>query len=95
MSKQKSKADIEKKIKNCLEKAEESPNSEITRENIRKARRLAMHFKIKLPKEAKKKFCRKCNNFFNSRNRKIRLKKGFLVFHCLNCGGISRYKAGN
>lgn len=93
MGEQKSKANIEKKITNYFEKAKKSPNSEITRENIRKARRLAMHFKIKLPKEARKKFCRKCNTLFNSRNRKIRLKRGFLVFHCLNCGGISRYKA--
>jgi ribonuclease P protein subunit RPR2 len=93
MNKQKQKEGAEKKIKALFEKAEkhaEEPDS--ARECIRKARGIAMHFNIKLPKEMRKKFCRKCCSFFTPLNRKIRVKHGFLVLKCLSCGCISKYK---
>ncbi|MFH0831767.1 MAG: hypothetical protein V1886_02785 [archaeon] len=95
MGKKNDKNKIESKIKECLQKGAEiyESNASLSRGYIRKARRLAMHFKIKLSRDARKKFCRGCNSFFNSGNCKIRIKKGFIAKQCLNCGKISRYKA--
>lgn len=94
MSKKNDKNKIVSRIREYLQKADETSADKVlfSREYIRKARRTAMHYKIKLPRETRMKFCRGCNSFFNSGNCRIRIKKGFIAKRCLHCGKISRYK---
>jgi RNase P subunit RPR2 len=93
MSKKMEKAIAERQIKRLFAKAKKSSsNSLISREFVRKARREAMHLNIKLSKETRQKFCKKCFSYFNINNCKIRIKKGFRVIKCLNCKCISRYQ---
>jgi len=57
-------------------------------EEIRKIKRLAMHYNIKL-KEKRKLFCQKC---YSSKLKIKKIKKGVKTIKCENCGKISRYK---
>jgi ribonuclease P protein subunit RPR2 len=95
MNKQREKIEAEKSIffllKKAGKKSEKDPS--LAKELIRKARRKAMHFNIKLQREIRRKFCRKCLVYFTSKNCSIRVKRGFIVLKCLNCNTISRYKA--
>jgi len=78
------KSEIEQKIKEIFSKKANS-------KEIKKIKKLAMSKNIKLGR-LKRKFCKKCYSLFNSKNSEIRIKKGFKIIKCRNCGYISRYK---
>ncbi|MFH1249438.1 MAG: hypothetical protein V1660_04785 [archaeon] len=93
MSKKKEKAIAERQIRMLFAKAKKSSfDSQISKEFVRKARKEAMHLNIKLSKETRQKFCKKCLSYFNTNNCQIRIKKGFRVIKCTNCKCLSRYK---
>lgn len=77
-----SKKEIEEYIKNVFSK-------QSSKEEVRKAKKLAMARNIKL-ENLRKKFCKKCYSMFNSKS-EIRIKKGFKTIKC-KCRYISRYK---
>jgi ribonuclease P protein subunit RPR2 len=89
-----SKQEAIKEIENFFNNAEHIAmnDEETARRYVRKARRIAMHFNLKLPREIRKKFCRGCYSFFTSSNCKRRIKHGYLILECLNCKRINRYK---
>lgn len=94
MKREREKIRAEKNIKILFAKAGKNSNKNpaLARDYLRKARRLAMHFNIKLSRETRKKFCSKCLSFFTPQNSQVRVRKGFIVIHCLNCKNLSRYK---
>lgn len=56
------------------------------------ARKISMKYKIKIPKEIKRRFCKHCNNFlYPGINLRIRLNKKKVVYYCLNCKKHMRY----
>ena len=57
-------------------------------EEVRKMKKLAMHYKIKLG-DKRKLFCKYCYNILKG---KIRIKKKIKSVVCANCGKISRWK---
>lgn len=57
--------------------------------DIKKVRKLAMSFNIKLG-EKKKLFCKKCLKPYE--NPKIRIKNKLKILTCENCGYVSRWK---
>jgi len=59
---------------------------------IKKAKRIAMRHNLRMPREIRKRFCRRCYSLFTLNNSKTRIKHGFIVIHCLKCGRIYRYK---
>ena len=84
-----SKTESQKKIRDFfLELKDKTPKE------IKKIKRLAMHYHISLNKY-KKLYCKKCFSVFNSRNTEIRIRKGFKVVKCKNCEFISKYKMKN
>jgi RNase P subunit RPR2 len=84
-SKKLSKEEIKEKIKQTF--LSQNP----TQKQIKKAKKLAMSKNIKLG-ILKKKFCKKCFNFFTPNNSEIRIKKGFKIIKCKNCNHLNRYK---
>jgi RNase P subunit RPR2 len=76
------------------EKIKETFSNNPTSTQIRKIKKLAMSKNIKLG-EYRKKFCRKCFSFFNSRNSEIRIKRGFKIIKCRNCNYLNKYKIKN
>jgi len=56
------------------------------------ARKIAMKYKIKLPSELKKRFCKHCYSYLvPSKNCRVRLTKHKLVYYCLNCKKYMRF----
>ncbi len=62
-----------------------------SQKQIKKAKLLAMSKNIKLG-NLKKKFCKKCFNFFTPDNSEIRIKKGFKIVRCKECRSAIRVK---
>jgi len=56
------------------------------------ARKISMRYLVRIPKEYRHRFCRKCNTYFiPGKNCRVRLKKHKVVITCHNCGAIKRY----
>lgn len=56
------------------------------------ARELAMKYKIKMPRELKRRFCKHCRLFLVPNiNVRIRTREGKVVYYCLNCKKFMRF----
>lgn len=56
------------------------------------ARRIGMRYRVSLPSELKRSFCKKCGTFLvPGKNARVRLKNGFIIVSCLECGSLKRY----
>ena len=57
----------------------------------KKARRIALKYKLKLPLEYKRSICKNCHGFLvPGKNLRVRTRKGHMVYYCLNCKGFMR-----
>jgi len=62
---------------------------------VKKARRIAMKNRIKLPSDIKRDFCKNCNSLLKpGENCRVRTKNGNVVYYCKECRSYSkiRYK---
>jgi len=58
----------------------------------KKARRIALKYKIKLPLGLKRKICKNCYGFLvPGKNLRVRTRKGHVVYYCLNCKKFMRF----
>jgi len=56
------------------------------------ARKLAMRYLVRMPREYKRRFCKNCYFYLvPGKNCRVRLKKHKVVVTCLNCGEVMRY----
>ena len=56
------------------------------------ARKIAMKYKVKIPSEHKRSFCKNCHSYLMpGKNVRIRLQRGHMVYYCLNCRHIARF----
>ena len=76
--------EAEKKINDFFKKKEE-----LKQEDVKKVKRLAMKFNIKLG-EKRKRFCKKC--FADLKGGKIRVTKKFKIVECRKCGFKNRWR---
>jgi len=70
---------------------------ERSRRYVQLARKIGLRYNVRLPKEIKRKFCRKCDSLLlPGRSCTVRLdsKKRALTIKCLNCNKIYRYPYG-
>jgi ribonuclease P protein subunit RPR2 len=63
---------------------------ELARRYVELARRIAMKYRLKLPKEFKLKFCKKCLYPYTSGRFRVRIAKSRVIITCLNCGFVKR-----
>lgn len=82
-----------KDIRNLFNLAKKNPK--LARRYIQLAKKMAMRCNVKMPKELKRKYCHKCLSLFSSKNSRIRIKKGFRIIKCMECGNYSRTKLSN
>lgn len=57
---------------------------------VQLARNLAMKYKVRLPKELKRKFCKHCYAYFKPGTKTTRTRDKTLITTCKHCGKISR-----
>lgn len=69
-----------------------SKDKKLANDYVRKARRLAMKFKIRLSSSLQKRFCKHCYAYLvPSKNCRVRLQKSKVVYYCLNCKKFMRF----
>lgn len=76
------KTEAKDKIEKFFEK------EKFTAEEMRKIKRIAMKFKIRL-KEKRKRFCKKCLSQLNG---KIRISKEYKIIECEKCSFRNKFK---
>ena len=82
------------KIKILFSEAEMqfSKNPSLSDRYVDIARKLAMKFNIKMPRELKRKFCRHCYSYLvPNKNCRVRIHKSRVVYSCLNCKKFMRF----
>jgi ribonuclease P protein subunit RPR2 len=90
----------EKRIKILFRLAEEElkkENFDRVRRYVELARKISMKTQYTIPKELKRKFCKKCNMLLiPGKTCSIRLNKRTKTINikCFNCNNIKRYKYG-
>ncbi len=56
------------------------------------ARKIAMKYKVKIPRELKRRFCKNCFKYLvPGNNCRVRLCQGKVVYTCLSCKNITRF----
>jgi len=56
------------------------------------ARKISMKYKVKIPKELKKRFCKHCHSYLvPGNNLRIRLTEKKIVYYCLYCKRHMRF----
>lgn len=59
---------------------------------VKTARRIAMKYKIRLPSELKKRFCKHCYKYLvPSVNCRVRIHKHRIIYYCLSCKHFMRH----
>jgi ribonuclease P protein subunit RPR2 len=82
---------IEKLFKEAERRAKEG-RLELSNRYVEIARKIAMKYLVRIPKDAKMRYCRKCGSYLvPGKNCRVRLQKHKVVVTCLNCGNVRRY----
>jgi len=59
---------------------------------VKLARELAMKYKVRIPRELKRRFCKHCYSYLMpSVNVRIRTRNGKVVYYCLSCKKYMRF----
>ena len=68
------------------------PNKKLSNDYIRKARNLAMKYKIRLPRTLKRRFCKHCYSYLvPGKNLRVRLQGRKIIYYCLECKKFMRF----
>jgi ribonuclease P protein subunit RPR2 len=70
---------------------------ELARRYVELAKNIAVRYRVKIPKELKMTFCKKCLHLYRSGRVRVRIRKARIITTCLNCGferriPIKKYK---
>jgi len=56
------------------------------------ARTIAMKYKLRMPKEVKRSYCKHCYSYLMpGKNLRVRTNNGKVIYHCKECKGFMRY----
>jgi len=83
-----------RRIRQLFEQAEvvfkEDPN--LSNRYVYLARKIAMKYKVKIPRELKRRFCKHCHVFLvPGVNCRVRLQGSKVVYYCFNCKHYMRF----
>jgi ribonuclease P protein subunit RPR2 len=82
-----------KRIEELFHQANEQDDRVLCKRYVVLARKISQKYKVRLTKEQKLLFCRKCNAYLRQgKNSKIRLTKGLRSLKCLECGYVRRMR---
>ena len=81
------------KLLGMAEKEAVGGDLEEARKLVEQAWRIKLKFQIRLKREQKKLFCRKCRSFFiEGKTSRTRTEGGWLKTTCLECGAVQRLR---
>ncbi len=86
-----SKSELRAKILAFFEKAQSAKDLTIANALVRRAQKIVLATRMRLPRELKRRFCSNCGAYLISgKNATIRTQRGKVVFRCLECKHIAR-----
>jgi ribonuclease P protein subunit RPR2 len=69
-----------------------SENPSLSNRYVTLARKIAMKFKLKMPSELKKKYCKHCYKYLKpGENCRVRIRDNKVIYYCQNCKKYSRF----
>jgi ribonuclease P protein subunit RPR2 len=76
-----------------LAEKEFKKHPERSKRYIELARKIGLRYNVRLPKDLKRKFCKKCNSLLTASTKQVRIdsKTKTVAIKCLNCGKVYRY----
>ncbi|RLI96685.1 MAG: ribonuclease P [Candidatus Aenigmatarchaeota archaeon] len=84
---------IERLFKLAAEDFHEHP--ERADRKVELARKIAMRYNIRLPRDLKRKYCKKCYKYLEPNvNCIVKKRPGYTTVKCLLCGNVSKYPSG-
>ena len=92
--KQKQKTIAQERIEILFIQAKEIFNKDklLANSYVKLARSIAMKYKVRIPKERKRQFCKHCYSYlFPGKNLRVRARKGKIVYSCLECKKFMRF----
>lgn len=71
-----------------IKRAEEWKNKdyELARRYVELAKKIAMKYRVRVPRSLKAVYCKKCLYPYKSGRFRVRVRKGRVIITCLNCG---------
>ena len=92
-NKEKDKGIARERIEILFKKAEEKfdDHPQLAHRYVALARRISLKLRLRIPRELKRMFCKKCNAYWvPGKTVRIRTTQGKLTFTCLLCGNAQR-----
>ena len=69
-----------------------SRNKALADKYVGLARKIAMKYKVKIPGQLKRKFCKHCYCYLKpGKNCRVRIAKGRVIYYCLECKRFMRF----
>lgn len=88
----KERKEAKEKVTELFEKAKCAKTVAEANKVVRKVRNLAMRFRLRLPRELKRLFCKYCYAFFiPGKTVRIRTSRGKVVYACMACKKFARF----
>ncbi len=80
------------RISYLIKRAEEykTKDYELARRYVELARRIAMKYRVRVPRELKALYCKKCLYPYREGRFRVRVRKSRVIVTCLNCGYVRR-----
>ena len=67
-------------------------NPKLADRYVQIARKIAMKFKVRIPKEFKRKFCKHCYSYLKPPyNARVRIQNGKVIYTCYKCKKFMRF----
>ena len=80
------------RIKTLFKEAKEVKDKKLANRYIKLARELSMKYKVKIPSNLKRRFCKHCKHYLvHSVNVRVRTRDGKVVYYCLDCKRYMRF----
>ncbi|MBL7147464.1 MAG: ribonuclease P [Nanoarchaeota archaeon] len=67
-------------------------NPSLSNRYITLARKIAMKFNLRIPRELKRRYCKHCYSYLvPNKNCRVRVHKSRVIYYCLNCKKFMRF----
>ena len=89
-------AEIAKERIKILFALAEDAKQELSNRYVELARKISMKYKIRIPSQLKKKYCKHCFEYLRpGENCRVRTRAGKLIYYCSKCGKYMRFPVKN
>lgn len=79
-------------VKKLFNQAASVKNLKLANSYVKEARKTAMKYRIRIPPDLKRKFCKHCYKYLvPGKNLRVRTRKHYVIYYCLECKKHMRF----